>query len=372
MHDRHASPRRPRPFPADPRSAAAAADWTLQANGISVVARTFRLGLPIVADPNPIMRFASGLQVTGSPERGGWALADQASAISPTRADPPGVAWLPSPLVEEVVLSDAAHRRVVRVGDTVRRPDVSVELFGASPLEHLERVGFGSAPRFLGIDDQGREVLEFIDGIAGADGSLGPGFGAHVWAMVVPDEGLARFARLVRDFHDAVGTFTPPAEAAWATGTGPPCAGEIVCHNDIGPWNVVWREGSPVCILDWDYAAPANPLDDVAFALEWSVPFASDEECVTWRRFSEPPDRRHRLEVFAAAYGLTQIDGLVDAVTDRQRKFRTNIENLAARGIQPAVDEVASGYLDVVGERIQWSITNRTLLQADSDSVRAD
>ena len=31
-------------------------------------------------------------------------------------------------------------------------------------LVHLEEVGFDGAPRFLGIDDQGREVLSFVDG----------------------------------------------------------------------------------------------------------------------------------------------------------------------------------------------------------------
>jgi hypothetical protein len=111
----------------------------------------------------------------------------------------------------EEVLNDDAHRRVVRVGDTVRRP-----MYPSSPsvhllLQHLESVGFSSAPRLLGIDEEGREVLSFVEGVAGAEGSRGPGFGAHVWAMVVPDDGLARFARLLRDYHEAVAGCEPPA-----------------------------------------------------------------------------------------------------------------------------------------------------------------
>jgi hypothetical protein len=263
----------------------------------------------------------------------------------------------------EEVLHASTHRQVVRVGNTVRRTvypwSGSVHLL----LEHLERVGFPFAPRFLGLDAEGREMLEFIDGIAGAEGAGGPGFGAHVWAMVVPDEGLARFARLIRDFHDAVASFSPPPDSPWSSGTGTTQPGQVVCHNDLGPWNIVWRDGSPVAIIDWDYAGPAPPLDDVAYAIWWSLPFASDEECLVWRRFPEPPDRQHRLEVFATAYGLDSVDGLVDAVIARQRKFRSLVVDLAARRDPGSMDEVASGYLDTVDGWIGWSTTNRNLVE---------
>jgi hypothetical protein len=263
----------------------------------------------------------------------------------------------------EEILKATGHRRVVRVGGTVRRSmypwSSSIHLL----LQHLESVGFPSAPRFLGIDDEGREVLSFVEGVAGAEGSKGPGFGAHVWAMVVPDEGLARFARLLREYHQAVAGFAPPAGAAWATGQGAPGPGEIVCHNDFVPWNVVWRDSTPVGVIDWDYAAPAPPLDDVAYALEWSIPFASDEECLSWRRFAVPPLRRHRLEVFGRAYGLTTTDGVIDAVIARQHKFRATVTQHAEQGIQPAIDEVASGYLDIVDARIQWAEANRQLFE---------
>jgi hypothetical protein len=261
----------------------------------------------------------------------------------------------------EEVLAETEHRRVVRIGDTVRRTmypwSASVHLL----LQHLESVGY-TAPRFLGIDDHGREVLSFVEGTCGAEGSAGPGFGAHVWAMVVPNEGLQRFARSLRDYHQAVEGFTAPSDTPWSIGTGPPQAGEVICHGDIGPWNVVWRDQAPVCFIDWDHAAPAPAIDDVAYALWWSIPFASDEESITWRRFSAPPNRRRRIEVFASAYGLTSIEGLVDAVIGRQRTFRATVVEHAERGIPGAVAEVASGYLDTVDGWIEWSESNRDLL----------
>ena len=53
---------------------------------------------------------------------------------------------------------------VVRLGDTVRRPlgDHSAQVHLV--LRHLEASGFDGAPRLLGVDDRGREILTFVDG----------------------------------------------------------------------------------------------------------------------------------------------------------------------------------------------------------------
>jgi hypothetical protein len=53
---------------------------------------------------------------------------------------------------------------VVRVGDTVRRPVGPHSPLVHALLAYLESVGFEGAPRFLGIDGAGREVLSYIDG----------------------------------------------------------------------------------------------------------------------------------------------------------------------------------------------------------------
>ena len=53
---------------------------------------------------------------------------------------------------------------VVRVGDTVRRPVGPHSPLVHALLAHLESIGFEGAPRFLGIDEAGREVLSYVDG----------------------------------------------------------------------------------------------------------------------------------------------------------------------------------------------------------------
>ena len=40
--------------------------------------------------------------------------------------------------------------------------------------------------------------------------------------------------------------------------------GQLVRHGDFGPWNIVWDGVTPVGLLDFEYARPGDPLDDVA------------------------------------------------------------------------------------------------------------
>jgi Phosphotransferase enzyme family len=256
-------------------------------------------------------------------------------------------------MVDPRVLQDEPHRRVVRIADTVRRP---VHPWSGSVhelLRYLEDVGFPYAPRLLGIDAGGREVLTYIEGESGAAG----------WAKVVEDSGVVAMARLLRAYHEAVRGFRPTTAAGWAGHGGGVASGDLICHGDFGPWNLVWRGTQPVGVLDWDYAWPAPPIHDVAYALEYVVPFRDDRTCLRWLRYPVPPDRRRRLEQFAEAYGLTSTAGLVDAVMDQQRTVWQRARRLAAEGRQPQAEWQQSGLLDAAADRIRWSGEHRHLFE---------
>ena len=124
----------------------------------------------------------------------------------------------------------ATHDGVVRVGDTVRRRAGS-ELM-RTVLVHLERVGFDAAPRWLGTDEQERDVLSWIDGETFTDRAQVQAFAGDK-TVDFSDEQLAASARLLRRYHDAVAGVALAANA------------EVVCHGDFGPWNLVWRDGLP-------------------------------------------------------------------------------------------------------------------------------
>ena len=153
---------------------------------------------------------------------------------------------------------------VVRVGDTVRRPVGPFTPAVRALLGHFERVGFRGAPRWRGTDDRGRDVLDFVDGDVGI-----PPY--PPWTA--DDDLVVSVATLQRDAHRAARDFRPPESAAWQDTMVPDALrGTLVCHNDLCVGNVVVRDGRAVAFIDWDFAAPVDPLLDIAIAARHWVP----------------------------------------------------------------------------------------------------
>jgi len=156
--------------------------------------------------------------------------------------------------------------QVVRVGDTVRRPRRSWSPATHALLLHLEAVGFDGAPRFLGVDDQDREVLSYVSGTA-----ITPPF--PPWALT--DGALESVADLLRDYHRAVSSFDPTSHE-WPESPPAPFTGELVSHNDVNLDNVVFRDGRAVALIDFDLASPGCRVWDVACAARLWTPLRPD------------------------------------------------------------------------------------------------
>jgi hypothetical protein len=127
-------------------------------------------------------------------------------------------------------------------------------------LRHLEQTGFKGAPRALGYDEAGRQVLSFIDGEVSdspRDLSL---------------DGVAAVGKLIREYHDATASFVPPPGAVWNVAI-PPDSEDLICHHDLAPWNLV-RSDNQFAFIDWDGAGPGSRLWDLAYAAHGFVPLS--------------------------------------------------------------------------------------------------
>jgi aminoglycoside phosphotransferase (APT) family kinase protein len=183
--------------------------------------------------------------------------------------------------------------QVVHVGAHVLRPasphSGSIHAF----LRAVRRAGFQGAPLPVGIDQDGRERLVFIEGEV-------PVAPYADWSQ--SDTALASIAKLLRGLHDAARGFDPQG-LTWDDSLADPAGGTLVCHNDVELSNVVFRDGIAVALLDFEFAAPGRPVYDLAQLARLCVPIEDDFEQarIGWRR---PDDRPARLRVVADGYGL--------------------------------------------------------------------
>jgi Ser/Thr protein kinase RdoA (MazF antagonist) len=203
---------------------------------------------------------------------------------------------------------------IVRVGDTVRRPVRAHTPAVHGLLRHLERTGFDGAPRVLGIDERGREILSWLPGET--PHSPLPGY-------AVTDQTLAALARLLRRLHDAASSYEPPPDAVWdlliAMPDDPP---EIVGHCDVTPDNVVFRDGRPVALIDFDLARPTTRVFDVVTTLRHWAPIAdpADRDSPLYDVAVGP-----RLALFCTAYGLDRVRRRAVLPTARLRFERSYV-----------------------------------------------
>lgn len=202
---------------------------------------------------------------------------------------------------------------VVRVGDTVRRPVRPCTPSVHAVLDHLEEAGFPGAPRVLGFDSAGREILTYVEGVT----PLRP-----LPAYAVTDATLVALARLLRRYHDAVASYPIPPDAVWEEASGSDGAPEVVGHCDVTPENVVFRDGVPYALIDFDLARPTTRLFDVVTTLRH------------WAPITDPLDRDPaqlaldtgpRLRLFADAYGLSPRERLDLLPTARLRFDRSYV-----------------------------------------------
>jgi hypothetical protein len=221
--------------------------------------------------------------------------------------------------VEEEALTGGGLNEVVRVGSTVRRPTGPWTPNVHRLLEHLAPLGI--SPVVHGVDDRGREVLSFLEGEVGHP---------PLADALRTDEVLVAVARMVRRLHDASAALVSSGSVSLAEGwQHPPLSPvEVICHNDLAPYNMVFRDGLPAGVFDFDTARPGPRWWDVAYTAYCLVPFSPE--------FGTPEEQWRRAELFCAEYGmpaaglgrrvLARLDDMITMIRDRPEFVRQRAE----------------------------------------------
>lgn len=214
---------------------------------------------------------------------------------------------------------------VVRIGDTVRRPAGRSSHAVRSLLLHLEDVGFDGAPRFLGTDERGRDVLTFLEG----DVPLPP---YPAWAL--DDAALQDLGRLLRRLHEATATFDAASVTGWSDEWADPLGGPVICHNDVFPENVVFRGGRVVGLIDFVEAGPGRPLWDLAIAAQEWAPLHAPGARV---HHPDHLDGIRRTALLARAYGIEpeRAEEFVDVISQERVQQLGHVREQVAAGVEP-------------------------------------
>jgi hypothetical protein len=224
-------------------------------------------------------------------------------------------------------------------------------------LRHLELSDFQRAPRPLGYDGAGREILSYLPGDTVGDRRPWPS-----WTH--SDGAIKEIGTWLRDYHGVVASFVPPPDACWRLDRHEWRPGDIIGHNDAAPYNAVWDLGSDslVGIIDWDFAAPCEPIYDLAFVASAWVPLHSRRTAVE-EGFTDFEDRGRRLRLLLDAYGFeSTIQVLFDAVRERLVDHIDGVRVLAASGDPHFVKLVELGTIEAIEDSL-------TELSEDASSI---
>jgi hypothetical protein len=212
-------------------------------------------------------------------------------------------------------------------------------------LHHLAEVGFTASPRPIGTGfaTDGRESISFIEG-------------ESPQPLAWSDDAASTVGRLLRELHDATASFEPPPDAVWQPwfARSLPGSHPVIGHGDLGPWNILAVDGSPVAFIDWDNAGPVDAVWELA-QVAWLNAQLYDDDVAERNGLPDAARRARQVGLILDGYGLDPVDrvGFVDQLAEIA--VRCAREEAIEHAIGP--DSVAATAED--GYPILWGITWR-------------
>ncbi|MFC9910217.1 aminoglycoside phosphotransferase family protein [Streptomyces sp. NPDC127197] len=231
---------------------------------------------------------------------------------------------------------------VLRWGAVVERPAPPTARALHAHLRALKEHGFDAAPTPVHLGTDGREQLTFIPGEVAL-----PPFPS--WMMT--STALRSVGVLLRRLHEAAAAVPVDTSVEWPRDLADPQGGTMLCHNDVCPENVVFRDGRAAALIDFDLAAPGRPLWDVAMTARYWVPMLDPASAAAL--YPVGSEACARLRILADGYRLArreraELPAVIEQATETCRAF--------------VADRVAHGdpvYVDALAERGGWERWDR-------------
>lgn len=219
---------------------------------------------------------------------------------------------------------------VVRRGDHVHRPVGLWTPAVHSLLRHLESKQLEGIPRVVGFDEVGREVLTFIEGESGADLS------SWVWDT----DTLKQVGEWLRDYHRSVADFQEPRGSTWRMCWAPQAPGEIICHFDVAPRNLILRPNGRIAIIDFEVAAPGDARLELGKVCNNFLAFSETDAQID---LSESAQRLHTI---LKGYGWREPTQIVSWMIEATTHSYKRIERAAEEGDAALRALLDSGKID--------------------------
>jgi Ser/Thr protein kinase RdoA (MazF antagonist) len=183
-------------------------------------------------------------------------------------------------------------------------------------------------PEPFGFDEQGREVLSYLPGDVG-----NYPLPDWLWRPAILDGA----GRLLRRVHDASVPFVGQ-HLVWNLPSREPT--EVICHNDVAPYNMAFIGGQVSGLFDFDTASPGPRIWDLAYLGYRLAPLCEDAGIDI-----SDDERLARIDRLIRAYGMPfpRVE-LLRTVTARLLDLAAHTDGRQRETNSPAFAEHAAMY----------------------------
>jgi len=248
---------------------------------------------------------------------------------------------------EKILTGGGTRNQTVKIGNIIHKKAPEQHPMVRAYLLYLEKEKMQGVPRFLGIDEQGRDMLSYLPGK-----TMGPDY-PHDHPCLHSDQCVIDTARFMRKLHDISVGFLPRAvEAGWINPFFSNEAPEIICHGDAATWNFVFVNDRIAGLFDFEQAYPGTRYWELAS----TVPMMSFPLPYDYNPNLHADKAKRQVKLFFEEYGMPCPTNFIEIVVARMLRFEDNLcKDVAKRVTAGGEEAVAIMNSDGYGHYVRWA-----------------